>query len=348
MDEKKTAGFPAAARCQEPNHPNHIRCAEFPIHEKERGDMKHFNLDHLSFRHFQIFLAAARYENFSYAASHLNVTQPLVSRSIATLEEELGFALFYRDKHKVNLTPGGKFLMDEWSKLFCSVEESVIRAQAVQAGKHNLITIADDRGTDKNKYLFPILSRYISLHPELELNIEQTDAASAIAGVYNGSIDAAFTMLHETAGMDSSVVDWKLIKPCPHMAYVHRLSPLFKRESISVQDLKNQPIVLLSAASHNYYTTAITNYLLQNNVEPTVGTYVSNNSSLLFSLRQGKGIVITNELMAVSDAENIKAFPLEGSAGGLVIFWRKNEKRKRVLSFVKTAEAFFETNDTLC
>ena len=44
----------------------------------------------ISIRQLNIFLACARYENFSRAAEELFLTQSTVSRNIAFLEEEIG------------------------------------------------------------------------------------------------------------------------------------------------------------------------------------------------------------------------------------------------------------------
>lgn len=54
------------------------------------------------------FVTLAENCNFSKAASLLNTTQPNLSKRIKILEKELGFALFERDTHSVELTRAGK------------------------------------------------------------------------------------------------------------------------------------------------------------------------------------------------------------------------------------------------
>ena len=53
------------------------------------------------------FLAIAREGNVTAAAESLHVTQPTLSRQLATLEEELGTPLFLRGSRKLTLTEGG-------------------------------------------------------------------------------------------------------------------------------------------------------------------------------------------------------------------------------------------------
>lgn len=53
----------------------------------------------MELRVLNYFLAIAREENFTRAAEQLHVTQPMLSRRIADLEEELGVKLFTRSSH---------------------------------------------------------------------------------------------------------------------------------------------------------------------------------------------------------------------------------------------------------
>lgn len=53
-----------------------------------------------------------RYNNFSMAARKLNLSQPAVSRHIATLEDRLGQPLFQRDNNKLTPTANARRLAD--------------------------------------------------------------------------------------------------------------------------------------------------------------------------------------------------------------------------------------------
>jgi DNA-binding transcriptional LysR family regulator len=62
--------------------------------------------------------------NFTRAAAALRIAQPVLSRQIRALEDELDAQLFLRDRRRTELTPAGR--------------ELVIEATALLAGAHTL------------------------------------------------------------------------------------------------------------------------------------------------------------------------------------------------------------------
>ncbi|MBP5693171.1 MAG: LysR family transcriptional regulator, partial [Bacteroidales bacterium] len=59
----------------------------------------------------KVFCEAAECLNFSKAAAALGISQPAVSKHIAKLEEELGYALFVRYDKSIILTEKGEQLL---------------------------------------------------------------------------------------------------------------------------------------------------------------------------------------------------------------------------------------------
>lgn len=65
----------------------------------------------VNFDHYKIFYYVAKYQNITFAADLLFLSQPTVSRCIQNLEAETGCRLFDRSKKGVSLTPGGPYTL---------------------------------------------------------------------------------------------------------------------------------------------------------------------------------------------------------------------------------------------
>lgn len=85
------------------------------------------------------FLCVAKHESMTRAAEDLHITQPNLSRAIASLEEELGATLFERSRGKLKLNRRGELLRDSVEKTLKELDDSV---QAVrESGREDLSTL---------------------------------------------------------------------------------------------------------------------------------------------------------------------------------------------------------------
>lgn len=64
----------------------------------------------MELRVLKYFLVTVREENITKAAEILHITQPTLSRQLASLEEDLGVQLFLRGKKGISLTNEGMLL----------------------------------------------------------------------------------------------------------------------------------------------------------------------------------------------------------------------------------------------
>lgn len=80
------------------------------------------------------FKTAAQYGTLSKAAEALNTSQPVLSRTMRRLEEELQVSLFDRQKNKLTLTQSGDVAVACAQKVLEEVRRMVEQVRAVQGG----------------------------------------------------------------------------------------------------------------------------------------------------------------------------------------------------------------------
>ena len=81
------------------------------------------------------FLAVARSGQARRAAIELGVTQPAVTKGVARLEAQLGFALFIRTPRGMTLTPVGKHLSERTGLLQRSLGDALKEAEEMHLGR---------------------------------------------------------------------------------------------------------------------------------------------------------------------------------------------------------------------
>lgn len=128
------------------------------------------------------FAAIARCGSLSRAAEELYVSQPAISKHLASLEAEVGRRLVTRGREGAALTPAGQVLADY-----------VLRAEALLANAGRALAAGADAETGTlaiaasgipGTYLLPpLLARFRERHPAVELAYEETTSGGALEAV---------------------------------------------------------------------------------------------------------------------------------------------------------------------
>ncbi len=118
----------------------------------------------MDFRKVLYFHCVAKYMNFSKAAEECHIAQTAMSRAIANLESELGFKLFNRDHHVVELTPAGKHFLEQTREVLRIYSSAQQVGLEIAKGWEDSLTIGFggyEAGFIK-KYVPPFLEKYPS------------------------------------------------------------------------------------------------------------------------------------------------------------------------------------------
>jgi LysR family glycine cleavage system transcriptional activator len=119
------------------------------------------------------FEAAARHMSFTRAAQELFLTQSAVSREIKRLEEQLGQRLFDRANRGLRLTDAGQALYRAVGEALKLVDEVTDRL-ATSKDSAETLTVTTSAPL-ASMWLVPKLSRFIRLHPEVDVRTVAAD-----------------------------------------------------------------------------------------------------------------------------------------------------------------------------
>jgi DNA-binding transcriptional LysR family regulator len=186
------------------------------------------------------FVEVAREGSFSLAAESLFLTQPAISKRIASLEEELSTRLFDRAGRQVLLTEAGRQLLPraehiihemtdirrELSNLSGEVAGSLAMATSHHIGLHRLPLV---------------LRTYSDNYPKVELDIRFMESERACQAVEHGELELAVVTLPLTP---AEALNTEIIWRDPLRPVVGLDHPLAKQSKVTVEELLNHPAVL--------------------------------------------------------------------------------------------------------
>src|ERR1700722_967104 len=93
----------------------------------------------LDLRKLRYFAAVAEHEHFGRAAEQLYIAQPVLSRQIRSLEQDLGCALLERTTRSVRLTAAGRQLQHEAADLLGEAADAARRVHQAARGSTSLV-----------------------------------------------------------------------------------------------------------------------------------------------------------------------------------------------------------------
>lgn len=125
----------------------------------------------MKLKHIEVFNAIMLSGSVSAAARILNVTQPAVTQTLKHAEQQLGYALFFREKNGLRPTPEARHLYPRSKKIFEQVDELRRLAQSLKTdgASQFRVGIVPSLST---KCLSLALSLFKARHPEVAVSIK--------------------------------------------------------------------------------------------------------------------------------------------------------------------------------
>ena len=144
----------------------------------------------LDLRKVRYFVAVAEELNFGRAAQALHIAQPVLSRQIRALEQELKVQLFERDKRATRLTPAGQALLEDGRALLAAADAARRRISDVAADER-VFTV----GFMPGLIVTPAVSEFSRCHPEVTVEVLRTDWINQTDVIHDGTVDVGYLRL---------------------------------------------------------------------------------------------------------------------------------------------------------
>jgi DNA-binding transcriptional LysR family regulator len=120
-----------------------------------------------------VFVRAAETGSFSKVAREFGVSQPSVSRMVASLEARLGVKLLLRTTRRVSLTDAGMVFLERSRRILGDLDEAEHAARGVDS-LHGVLRVVMS-GAFGTREVIPRLPTFLEQHPRLKIELLISD-----------------------------------------------------------------------------------------------------------------------------------------------------------------------------
>lgn len=185
------------------------------------------------------FLALAQLGSFSRASAKLHLTQPALTRSIQSLEEELGQPLFDRVGRKSELSAFGRHIVDQARALVEGANNLKQSGQQLRDGQSGTVTLGLGSGPGA-LLMTPLLAFMASTYPKAHLHIARGSTAVLVQALRDRTLDALVLDIRSLSPSSDLLVETLCEMPGAFMC--RKGHPLAKARKLTLQMVQAYPV----------------------------------------------------------------------------------------------------------
>ncbi len=240
--------------------------------------------------HLDLFRAVLRHGGMTRAADALGIGQPHVSRAIAQLERDLGFALFVRGHGSALPTPEAEAFAREVERVQAGLDHLRSAARQIRQMGSGPIRVACQPSLAAR--LLPRAIRRLSEeHPGVTVTVHQPDPDTAWSWVSDGRCDLALVRPRtgHAGVLDEPFLTVEAVCAVPR---THRLA---RHAVIEAPDLSGESLV---AGAPGLFQRAVEEALAQAGVEPRFPFAAQYTAARCGLVAEGLGLAVVDPVPA--------------------------------------------------
>ena len=257
----------------------------------------------MEMHHVRYFLAVAQTLNFTRAAGECNVAQPSLSHAIRQLEEELGGALFRRERPHAQLTDLGQRMRPLLQQCYESALGARSLASSIKHGEVASLRIALS-ATIETALVMPYILGLRKHFKHLAVKLMRGTATQVAEFMKDGSAELAIA-----SSLDKTwdrLDTWPLFTEA-FVLMVGRKHRLAGCDSVHLSDLRSETILIRTYSEH---IVSLMTLLRSQNFSLDRAHEVPSEHDLELFLEQGLGVAFVPQSALFSDC--VKRIPITG------------------------------------
>lgn len=180
------------------------------------------------------FFAVAERGSFTGAAKSLSVTQPTVSKYVASLEAAWGFPLFNRTSRHVELTPQGELLHGILKEALGAWNDGLARARLMERNLAGHLRVGIPAGFYIER--MPLFETFRRRYPKVQLTVQKFGYHELEDQLSNGRLDIILQICPDDKLLQNPALQRMLAFHSPTIIRLSRTHPLASKAR-TIEDL---------------------------------------------------------------------------------------------------------------
>jgi DNA-binding transcriptional LysR family regulator len=290
-------------------------------------------------RQLRYFVAVAEELSFTRAAGRLRIAQQSLSQQITVLERIVGARLFDRDARGTRLTEVGRLFLPEARAVIERAEQAVTtvgRAARGEVGRLSLAFLA----TTSNYLLPPVVRAFRARFPDVELATEDVGIGALVAGLREGTYDAAFTRPPLVEGLSSRTLITE--RACAVLPEGHRLAG---RDELRLSELADESWVLTPRSAWPPWHAKYDEDYREAGFEPKVVQRAASVQNLLGLVAAGVGVTRLAQSTHSLRRGGVVFVPLVGDWALTEVVWHPDADKPALRELIEVVVELAATTD---
>lgn len=202
-------------------------------------------MENISLELYKVFYFVVVEGSLTKAAQKLYISQPAITQSIKKLEEQIGYSLFYRTKHGMNLTEEGMILFNYLKiPMECIIQaKQKIKEEIEESNK--IIRIGAGNTLVKNNIIGP-LKKFKQKYPQVNIEILDGSNKELFDLIENDLLDI---LLINMPSANNSLYPIQAIEKVQDAFIASKELKEYQDKCFSLKELSELPLVLQKSSS---------------------------------------------------------------------------------------------------
>jgi DNA-binding transcriptional LysR family regulator len=289
----------------------------------------------MELRQLNYFVTVAEELHFGKAADRLQITQPALSKQIASLEEALGVQLLSRTKRTVQLTPAGQVFFEQAQQLLSHAEATIQLTQRTDRGDVGQLAIGFT-ATAVHTVMPQLVCDFRQDYPNVEISIIELATEAQVAALNQDKLDLAF--LHPP--IDARGIELHPILVEEFVAVLPQQHPLLKYDHIPLEAFANEPLIIHPRREGPALYDGFVRVCQAAGFQPKIVKETISLQTRVCWVAIGMGITFVSSELQFLVGRNVVCRPLETCPIHLKLAaaWRQNASNPTLRAFIKVLQ----------